>query len=118
LLFYSGLLLWWVVIDPLGNGRHRPRVHRLAVIGVSRLATVAVCLPLTFLDRSLYPEFAATAKARGFDPLAQQQITGASMCLLEIVIFGVALGVILIDILNRDEAAEDLHQPRPANVRG
>ncbi len=106
LLFYSGLLLWWVIIDPLGHRRHKPGLHRVALVGLSRLATVAVCLPLTFLDREMYPKYAAAAAERGLDPITQQQLAGASMCLLEVMIFGVAFGLVLIDALRREERNE------------
>lgn len=110
LLFYSGLLLWWVIIDPLGHRRHRPGMHRVALVGLSRLATVAVCLPLTFLDREMYPEYAAAAVQRGLDPVTQQQLAGAAMCLLEIIIFGIAFGAVLIDALRREERHERVKQ--------
>lgn len=110
LLFYSGLLLWWVIIDPLGHRRHHPGMHRVALVGLSRLATVAVCLPLTFLDREMFPKYAAAAVDRGLDPVAQQQLAGASMCLLEIMVFGVAFGLVLIDALRREERHERVRQ--------
>ncbi|MGX6448369.1 cytochrome c oxidase assembly protein [Patulibacter sp. S7RM1-6] len=108
LLFYSGLLLWWVVIDPLGHRRHAPGMHRVVLVGLSRLATVAVCLPLTFLSTEMFPDYAAKAVARGHDAIVQQQIAGASMCLLEILVFGFALGAVLIDALRREERRHGL----------
>lgn len=116
LLFYSGLLLWWVIIDPLGHRRHRPGMHRVALVGLSRLATVAICLPLTFLDRQMYPEYAAAAAARGLDPITQQQLAGASMCLLEVIIFGIAFGAVLIDALRREERHERVKQRAAGNA--
>jgi cytochrome c oxidase assembly factor CtaG len=103
LLLYAGILLWWAVIDPLGHRSARPGMHRIAIVGLSRLATVVVCLPLTFLDRELFPNYAAKAAERGLDPIVQQQLAGGSMCLLEIVIFGVAFGAVLVDALRREE---------------
>lgn len=103
LLFYTGVLLWWVVIDPLGQRRHRPRMQRLAVIAASRFATVAVCLPLTFMGREMFPDYAVTAARRGIDPLTDQQLAGASMCLLEILVFGIAFGLVFVDALRRED---------------
>ncbi|WP_210495222.1 cytochrome c oxidase assembly protein [Patulibacter sp. SYSU D01012] len=110
LLFYSGLLLWWVVIDPLGHRRHAPGIHRVVLVGLSRLATVAVCLPLTFLNTELFPDYAAKAVARGQDPIVQQQLAGAAMCLLEVVVFGLAIGAVLIDALRREERRHRLSE--------
>lgn len=111
LLLWSGMLLWWVVIDPLGRRRHQARAVRLLVVGASRIATVAVCLPLTFLDRSLYSSFDASAAARGFDGLTQQQVAGAAMCLVEILVFGVALAVVAVDVLSRDQRTAARRDP-------
>ncbi len=107
-LFYTGLLLWWIVIDPLSRRRYEPGMHRLGVIGFSRLATAAVCLPLTFLDRELYPAFAAGARAHGLAPLTDQKLAGAAMCFLEFLVFGIAFVVVFIDALNREERADAL----------
>lgn len=112
-LFYAGILLWWIVIDPLGARRHRPRFARLAVLGASRGVTAAVCLPLTFLPTELYPAFAATTAARGLDPVVDQRLAGAAMCFLELVIFGAAFLAVFLSALAREER-EDAVRRRAA----
>jgi cytochrome c oxidase assembly factor CtaG len=107
-LFYTGLLLWWIVVDPLPHERRRPHMSRLAILGFSRFATAAVCLPLTFLDRLLYPTYAASAQAQGLAPLTDQKLAGAAMCFLEFLVFGIAFAVVFVDVLNRDNRAADL----------
>lgn len=109
-LFYGGVLLWWIVIDPLGSRRHRPRFGRLAVLGASRGITAAVCLPLTFLPTQLYPAFAATTAARGLDPVVDQRLAGAAMCFLELVVFGAAFLAVFLSALAREEREEALHR--------
>lgn len=109
-LFYAGVLLWWVVIDPLGARRHQPRFSRLTVLGISRVATAAVCLPLTFLPRELFPAFAATASAHGLDPLTDQRLAGAAMCFLELLVFGIAFLAVFLSALAREERAEALRE--------
>jgi cytochrome c oxidase assembly factor CtaG len=107
-LFYTGLLLWWIVVDPLARGRYLPGMGRLVMIGFSRFATAAVCLPLTFLDREMYPSFAASARAHGLAPITDQRLAGAAMCFLEFLVFGIAFAVVFIDALNREERADRL----------
>ncbi|MHB1810437.1 MAG: cytochrome c oxidase assembly protein, partial [Solirubrobacteraceae bacterium] len=45
-LFYTGLALWWLIVDPLPRARMRPNGQRLALLGFTRLASAFVCLPL------------------------------------------------------------------------
>ena len=107
-LFYTGVLLWWMVVDPLPRERQRPRMGRLALLGVSRAATAAVCLPLTFLNSTLYAQYVESAVARGVDPLTDQKLAGAAMCFLEFLVFGLAFAIVFIDVLNREDRAEEL----------
>src|SRR5271155_1951782 len=41
-LFYTGLALWWLIVDPLPRARLRPHGERLALLGFSRLASACV----------------------------------------------------------------------------
>jgi len=109
-LFYGGILLWWIVIDPLGSRRHKPRFHRLAILGASRGVTAAVCLPLTWMTTQLYPGFAATTAARGLDPMTDQRLAGAAMCFLELFIFGAAFLAVFLSALAREEREEAVRQ--------
>lgn len=107
-LFYSGIFLWWVVVDPLPSERQRPRMGRLAVLGFSRIATATICLPMTFLSTTLYPGYAQIAHRAGRSPLTDQQLAGASMCFIELLVFGIAFAVVLLDALGREERAFEL----------
>jgi cytochrome c oxidase assembly factor CtaG len=102
-LFYSGLFLWWIIIDPLPSDRKRTRGSRLALLGISRVATATICLPLTFLGKTFYPGYVESARLLGSSPLIDQQLAGASMCFLEALVFGIAFVTVFIDILGRDE---------------
>ncbi len=108
MLFYSGILLWWVVVDPLGARSRQPRFSRLAVLGVSRAATAVVCLPLTFMGTLYFPGFAQTTAARGLDPLVDQKLAGAAMCFLEALVFGLAFLVVFVNALAREEREEEV----------
>lgn len=101
-LFYAGLAVWWLIVDPLPSERRKPHPIRLGYLGFTRLVSAAVCLPLTWLSTTLYPRYVDAPRAYGIDPLRDQQIAGAAMCLAEFLIFGIALAVVFVDLLGRD----------------
>jgi putative membrane protein len=107
-LFYTGIALWWLIITPLPTERRQPGMVRLAYLGFSRIASAAVCLPLTWLGTTLYPLYATGPHAYGMTQLTDQRIAGASMCLIEFLVFGIALVVVFVDALNRDDRAQAL----------
>jgi putative membrane protein len=107
-LFYTGIALWWLIITPLPSDRRQPGMVRLAYLGFSRIASAAVCLPLTWLGTSLYPLYASGPHAYGMSAITDQRLAGASMCLIEFLVFGIALVVVFVDALERDERAQAL----------
>jgi putative membrane protein len=107
-LFYTGIALWWLIITPLPSDRREPGMVRLAYLGLSRLASAAVCLPLTFLAHTMYPLYASAPRSYGISAITDQRLAGASMCLLEFLVFGIAVAVVFLDALSRDERAQAL----------
>ena len=107
-LFYTGLALWWLVVDPLPSDRRKPNGRRLAYLGFSRAATAAVCLPLTWAGSTLYPLYAHAPRAYGISALTDQQLAGAGMCFLELLVFGIAFGAVFLDTLMRDAKTAEL----------
>jgi putative membrane protein len=103
-LFYTGLALWWLIVDPLPRARLRPGGQRLALLGFSRLASAAVCLPLTWLTRTEYPFYANAPRAFGISAINDQHIAGAGMCFIEFLVFGIAFAAVFISMLGRDES--------------
>ena len=103
-LFYTGLALWWLIIDPLPRARLRPGGQRLALLGFSRLASAAVCLPLTWLTRTEYPLYANAPRAFGISAINDQHVAGAGMCFIEFLVFGIAFAAVFISMLGRDES--------------
>lgn len=102
-MFYAGLGVWWLIVDPLPSERRKPHAVRLGYLAFTRVATAAVCLPLTWLSTTLYPRYVEAPRVYGIDPLRDQQMAGAAMCLAEFLIFGIAVAVVFIDMLRRDE---------------
>ena len=102
------MALWWLIITPLPSERRQPGMVRLAYLGFSRLASAVVCLPLTWLGTSLYSLYATGAHAYGMTAVTDQRLAGATMCLLEFLVFGIGVAVVFIDALGRDERAQAL----------
>jgi putative membrane protein len=102
-LFYTGLALWWLIVDPLPRARLRPGGQRLALLGFSRLASAAVCLPLTWLAKPEYPLYIQAPRAFGLSPINDQHLAGAGMCFMEFLVFGIAFAAVFISMLGRSE---------------
>jgi cytochrome c oxidase assembly factor CtaG len=109
-LFYTGLAMWWLIVDPLPSARREPGARRLAYLGFTRLASAGVCLPLTFMTSTAYPRYVAAPRAYGLSAITDQHLAGAGMCFLEFLIFGIAMAAVFLNFLIRDEqraAVED-----------
>lgn len=107
-LFYTGIALWWLIITPLPSDRREPGMVRLAYLGFSRLASAAVCLPLTWLGTNLYQLYASAPHAYGMTAVTDQRLAGATMCLIEFLVFGIGVAIVFIDALGRDDRAQAL----------
>jgi putative membrane protein len=103
-LFYTGLALWWLIVDPLPRVRVRPTGERLALLGFTRLASAAICVPLTWMTSVQYPLYASASRGFGLSALADQQLAGAGMCFIEFLVFGIAFAAVFISMLSRDES--------------
>jgi len=109
-LFYTGLAMWWLIIDPLPSARRDPGARRLVYLGFTRIASACVCLPLTFMTATAYPRYVAAPRAYGISAITDQHLAGAGMCFLEFLIFGIAMAAVFLSFLSRDEqraAVED-----------
>jgi len=103
-LFYTGLAMWWLIVDPLPRVRPRPDGQRLALLGFTRIASAAVCLPLTWIATTQYPLYASAPRAFGLSAIADQQLAGAGMCFVEFLVFGIAFAAVFLSMLGRDDA--------------
>jgi cytochrome c oxidase assembly factor CtaG len=102
-LFYTGLAMWWLIIDPLPRARLRPGGVRLAMLGFTRLASACICVPLTWLSSTEYPLYAGAPRAFGISALNDQHLAGAGMCFIEFLVFGIAFAAVFINMLGRSE---------------
>jgi putative membrane protein len=103
-LFYTGLAMWWLIIDPLPRARLRPNGERLALLGFTRLASACVCLPLTWLSASEYSLYASAPRAYGLSAINDQHLAGAAMCFVEFLVFGIAFAAVFVNMLGRDDS--------------
>jgi cytochrome c oxidase assembly factor CtaG len=116
-LFYTGFALWWLIITPLPTERRNPGFARLGYIGLSRCVSALICVPLTFMTATLYPLYVSFPRSYGLSAITDQQIAGASVCLVEFLVFGIAMAVVFIDSLNREEHAQALAEMAAASSR-
>lgn len=105
-LFYSGLGLWWLIIDPLPRSRLRPNVARLTILGFSRIAAAFVAVPLMWASSVGYPLYALAPRGFGLSAIDDQHLAGGVMCFVEMLVFGIAVFAVLISVLNRADAAD------------
>ncbi len=103
-LFYTGLALWWLIVDPLPRVRLRPNGERLALLGFTRLASAAICVPLTWMTSVQYPLYASAPRGFGLSAIADQQLAGAGMCFIEFLVFGIAFAAVFISMLGREDS--------------
>lgn len=103
-LFYTGLALWWLIVDPLPRARLRPNGERLALLGFTRLASAAICVPLTWMTSVQYPLYASAPRGFGLSAIADQQLAGAGMCFIEFLVFGIAFAAVFISMLGREDS--------------
>jgi putative membrane protein len=117
-LFYTGLAMWWLIIDPLPRARLRPNGERLALLGFTRIASAAVCLPLTWLTASQYSLYASAPRAYGLSAINDQHLAGAAMCFVEFLVFGIAFAAVFISMLGRDDSRVTLAEYAAGNAPG
>ena len=91
-LFYTGLAMWWLIIDPLPSARRDPGARR------------------TFLTSTAYPRYVAAPRAYGLSAITDQHLAGAGMCFLEFLIFGIAMVAVFLSFLSRDEQRAELEE--------
>lgn len=108
MLFSAGVVMWWMLIEPVPGQRGPTGISRLAYLACSRGAGALVGLTLTFVTTTFYPLYVSFPRGYGISALTDQEIAGATMCLIEFFVFGVAMAIVFVDALNREERAAQL----------
>jgi putative membrane protein len=115
LMFSAGIVMWWAIINPLHELGTDPGMGRVMMVAASRGASALVCLPLTFLSTTLFSYYSNLPRGFNVSPINDQRLAGASMCLIEFLVFGIAIAIVFIDALNRTERNDALADLAAAN---
>jgi len=107
-LFYTGFAMWWLIITPMPTERREPGFARLGYIAFTRIASAAICVPLAFLSTTMYPLYASLPRGYGLSAINDQRVGGAAMCVIEFMVFGIAMAVVFVDALSREERSQAL----------
>jgi putative membrane protein len=107
-LFYTGLAVWWLIVDPLPRARLRTNGQRLGMLGFTRIVSAGVCLPLTWLSKLEYPLYAMAPRGYGISAATDQHLAGAGMCFIEFLVFGIAFAAVFVSMLSRSDAHDAL----------
>jgi putative membrane protein len=107
-LFSTGFAMWWTIINPQHETGTDLGMGRVMMVAASRGASALVCLPLTFLSATLFSYYSNLPRGFGISPINDQRLAGAAMCLVEFLVFGIAVAIVFVDALNRTERADAL----------
>jgi cytochrome c oxidase assembly factor CtaG len=108
MLFAVGIAMWWMLVAPTPQQAGRSGISRLLYLGISSTVAGLVGLVLTFVTTTFYPLYVSFPRGFGISALTDQEIAGATMCLIEFLVFGIAMAIVFVDALNREERAAQL----------
>jgi len=107
-LIVTGFALWWLIVDPLPGAQLRPNGQRMALLGVTHVASAIVCLPMMWLAHTQYPLFAQAPRALQLSAIDDQHAAGGLMSFVEFLVFGLAFAGVFVSILTRADAGEEV----------
>jgi cytochrome c oxidase assembly factor CtaG len=99
-LIVGGLLFWW----PLVSGRLSPPAA-LAYLGIAFVASSFLGLALIFSTRPLYAYYETTPRLWGLSPTRDQNLGGIAMNAEQTIVFLVAIGYYIWQLLNEEHEA-------------
>jgi cytochrome c oxidase assembly factor CtaG len=109
----SGVVFWWVVLEPWPGTR---RLHA----GMRMAYDIAAMLPMgmlgalfTLVDTLWYPYYATHTLTRGLSPIDDQRLGGLIMWLAGSLIYMAAAGVLFFVMLAADEREQALEADDP-----
>ncbi|MDQ3752504.1 MAG: cytochrome c oxidase assembly protein [Actinomycetota bacterium] len=84
-LMVAGALFWLPVIDPLVSLKRMPPVRRIVYLGAGQIATAVLAAVLVWWPGVIYAHYVRTTPVLSISHLADQQIAGALMMVVEMV---------------------------------
>jgi putative membrane protein len=117
--FFTGVLLWWPVVQPWPSVAKWPRWSIPLYLFFATLPCDALSAFLTFCDRVLYRSYLSSPALFDRSPLADQQLAGALMWLCVTVIYLFPAVVVTIQILSPSTEPgghPDIRMPKTSTI--
>src|SRR6266511_4355866 len=119
----SALLFWWPVVGLDPNPARPSHPARLLYLFLAMPVTALLGLAIYSSSRLLYPYYGPASRSIGFSPIADQHLAGATtirsiMWEGGMLLMVVALALVLLDWMRRDEREAERADARLARAAG
>ena len=98
-----GFLYWWHLLRPIPGRERMTAMGPMAYMGVTKVTVGLLGMALTFAPKALYDFYADQPTYWGLSAVADQGMAGALMATEQVLIMGVAFGVLFIRGLRESE---------------
>lgn len=98
-----GFLYWWHLLRPIPGRDRMTSMAPMAYMGITKVTVGLLGMALTFAPRALYDFYADQPTYWGLSAIADQGMAGALMATEQVLIMGVAFGVLFIRGLREAE---------------
>jgi putative membrane protein len=100
-----GFLYWWHLLRPIPSRDRMTAMGPMAYMGITKVTVGLLGMALTFAPRAMYSFYTDQPDWWGLTPQADQAMAGALMATEQVLIMGVAFGVLFIRGLREAETA-------------
>ena len=114
----SALVFWWPVVGMDPNPARLSHPGRLLYVFLAMPVMAILGLAIYSSDRLLYQQYGAASRSIGFSPIADQHLAGAIMWEGGMLVMVVALALVLLDWMRRDEREAERVDARLARAPG
>jgi cytochrome c oxidase assembly factor CtaG len=98
-----GFLYWWHLLRPIPSRDRMTSMGPMAYMGVTKVTVGLLGMALTFAPRALYSFYDDQPAWWGLAPTTDQMMSGALMATEQVLIMGVAFGVLFMRGLRESE---------------
>lgn len=98
-----GFLYWWHLLRPIPSRDRMTAMGPMAYMGITKVTVGLLGMALTFAPRAMYSFYTDQPNWWGMTPQADQAMAGALMATEQVLIMGVAFGVLFIRGLREAE---------------
>jgi cytochrome c oxidase assembly factor CtaG len=114
----AALVFWWPVVGLDPNPARLSHPGRVLYVFLAMPVMAILGLAIYSSDRLLYPHYGAASRSIGISPIADQHLAGAIMWEGGMLIMVVALALVLLDWMRRDEREAERVDARLARAPG